>query len=103
MGLATMRKIGLLLSLLVIVFLAAVFVYSNPDVIAVDIGFVRFEEVSMSVAFAVCFAVGWLFGLLSAGIAVIRIVSERRQLRRNLRLAEAEVSSLRSLPLHDAN
>ena len=103
MGLATMRKIGLLLSLLVIVLLASVFTYSNPDTIAVDIGFVRLEEVSMSVAFAVCFAVGWLFGLLSAGIALIRIVSERRQLRRNLRLAEAEVSSLRSLPLHDAN
>ena len=103
MGLATMRKIGLLLSLLVIVFLAAVFVYSNPDTIAVDVGFVRLEEVSMSVAFAVCFAVGWLFGLFSAGIAVMRVISERRQLRRNLRLAEAEVTSLRSLPLHDAN
>ena len=103
MGLATMRKIGLLLSLLVIVLLAAVFAYSNPDSIAVDIGFVRLEDVPMSLAFAVCFAVGWLFGLLCAGIAVIRILGERRRLRRNLRLAEAEVSSLRSLPLHDAN
>jgi len=103
MGLATMRKIGLLLSLLVIALLAAVFTYSNPDSIAVDIGFVRLEEVSMPLAFAVCFAVGWLFGLFSAGIAVMRVISERRQLRRNLRLAEAEVTSLRSLPLHDAN
>ena len=103
MGLATMRKIGLLLSLLVIALLAAIFTYSNPDSIAVDIGFVRLEEGSMSIAFAACFAVGWLFGLFSAGIAVMRIVRERRQLRRNLRLAEAEVTSLRSLPLHDAN
>jgi uncharacterized membrane protein YciS (DUF1049 family) len=98
-----MRKIGLLLSLLVIALLAVIFTYSNPDSITVDIGFVRLEEVSMSLAFAVCFAFGWLFGLFSAGIAVMRIVSERRKLRRNLRLAEAEVTSLRSLPLHDAN
>ena len=103
MGLATMRKIGLLVSLVVVALLAAIFTYNNPDSISVDIGFVRFDEVSMSLAFAVCFAAGWLFGLFSVGIAVIRIVSERRQLRRNLRLAEAEVTSLRSLPLHDAN
>lgn len=100
---ATMRKIGLFLSLFVIVLVAAVFAYSNPDSISVDIGFARFEDVSMSLAFVVCFAVGWLFGLLSAGIAVIKMAGERRRLRRDLRLAEAEVSSLRSLPLHDAN
>lgn len=100
---ATIRKIALFLSLLVIALLAAVFAYNNPDNIAVDIGFARFEDVSVSLAFVVCFAVGWAFGLLSAGIAVIRMAGERRRLRRELRLAEAEVSSLRSLPLHDAN
>lgn len=100
---ATVRKIALFLSLLLIVLLSAVFAYNNPQRIPVDIGFTRFEEVSVSLAFAVSFAVGWAVGLLSAGIAVFRMASERRKLRRNLRLAEAEVSSLRSLPLHDAN
>ena len=100
---ATMRKIALLLSLLLIVLITAVFAYNNPENITVDIGFTRFEEVSVSLAFVVSFAVGWLFGLLSAGIAVARMASERRKLRRDLSLAEAEVSTLRSLPLHDAN
>lgn len=100
---ATIRKLALFVSLLLIVLLAAVFAYNNPQSIAVDIAFARFENVSVSLAFIVCFAVGWLFGVLSAGIAVARIASERRQLRKALRLAEAEVSSLRSLPLHDAN
>lgn len=98
-----MRKIALFLSILAIVLITAVFAYNNPENIAVDIGFTRFEEVSVSLAFVVSFAVGWLFGLLSAGIAVFRMASERRKLRRELGLAEAEVSSLRSLPLHDAN
>ena len=100
---ATIRKIALFLSLLIIVLLTAVFAYNNPESISVDIGFTQFENVSVSLAFVVAFAVGWLFGLLSAGIAVIRMASERRRLRRDLRLAEAEVSSLRSLPLHDAH
>lgn len=100
---ATIRKVALFLSLLLIVVVTAVFAYNNPDSISVDIGFTRFENVSVSLAFVVAFAVGWLFGLLSAGIAVARMAGERRRLRRDLRLAEAEVSSLRSLPLHDAN
>ena len=100
---ATVRKIALFLSLFLVVLVAAVFAYNNPDNITVDIGFARFEQVSVSLAFAVAFAIGWFFGLLSAGFAVFRMASERRRLRRELRLAEAEVSSLRSLPLHDAN
>ena len=100
---ATIRKVALFLALFLIVVLTAVFAYNNPYSISVDIGFTRFENVSVSLAFVVSFAIGWVFGLLSAGIAVVRMASERRRLRRDLRLAEAEVSSLRSLPLHDAN
>lgn len=98
-----MRKLALFLTLLLIVLMAAVFAYNNPDTINVDVGFTQFENVSVSLAFVVSFAAGWLVGLLSAGIAVLRMVGERRRLRRDLRLAEAEVSSLRSLPLQDAN
>ena len=100
---ATIRKIFLFILLLLIAFLAAVFAYNNPGNIAVNVVFAQFEEASISLAFITAFAIGWLFGLLSVGIAIVRITNERRRLRRNLRLAEAEVSSLRSLPLHDAN
>ena len=98
-----MRKIGLFFALLLIVLIAAVFAWNNPGTLDVDIAFTRFEDVSVSVAFAVALAVGWLAGLLSAGVALARMAGERRRLRRKLRLAEAEVSSLRNLPLQDAD
>ena len=98
-----MRKIGLFFALLLLVLIAAVFAWNNPGTLDVDIALTRFENVSVPLAFAVAIAVGWLAGLVSAGAAVVRMAGERRQLRRKLRLAEAEVSSLRSLPLQDAD
>ncbi len=83
--------------------IAAVFAYNNPEQIAIDVGFARIEGVPVPVAFVVCLAIGWVFGLASAGFAVLRMSRERRRLRRELKLAEAEVKSLRSLPLHDAD
>jgi uncharacterized membrane protein YciS (DUF1049 family) len=101
--LTTVRKIVLFVSLLLVALLTAVFAYNNPDTVALDIGFTRLEEISIAVAFAVCFGIGWFFGLITAAMALFRMAAERRRLRRDLKLAEAEVSSLRSLPLQDAN
>jgi uncharacterized integral membrane protein len=101
--LATVRKTVLVVSLLLVALLTAVFAYNNPDTVALDVGFTRLEGVSIVVAFAICFAVGWLFGLITAGLALFRMSREKRRLRRDLKLAEAEVSSLRSYPLQDAN
>ncbi len=100
---ATVRKTVLVVSLLLVALLTAVFAYNNPDTVALDVGFTRLEGVSIVVAFAICFAVGWLFGLITAGLALFRMSREKRRLRRDLKLAEAEVSSLRSYPLQDAN
>jgi uncharacterized membrane protein YciS (DUF1049 family) len=58
---------------------------------------------SIPVAFTVTFAIGWLFGLLCTALWAMRLVRERRQLRRSLKLSESEVSSLRNLPLTDAD
>lgn len=100
---AILRKLVFASILILLALLAGIFAYSNPDPIAVDIGFVRLDSVSMSAAFAGAFGLGWLFGLISAGLALLRLAGERRRLRRELQLAEAELSSLRSMPLHDAN
>jgi putative membrane protein len=51
----------------------------------------------------VVFVFGWAFGLLCTSMFIIRLINERRQLRRKLRQSEAEVSSLRNLPLVDAD
>lgn len=99
----TVRKAALVLALLLAVLFAAVFAYNNPEEIAIDVGFARIEGVPVPVAFVACLAVGWIFGLVSAGVALLRMSRERRRLRRELKLAEAEVKSLRSLPLHDAD
>jgi uncharacterized membrane protein YciS (DUF1049 family) len=100
---STLRKIVALSIFLVFVLAAAVFAYGNRDLIAIDIGFVRLENVSMTVAFAVTFACGAIFGLLCAGFALLKTAQEKRGLRKKLRLTEAELSALRSIPLQDAN
>jgi hypothetical protein len=47
--------------------------------------------------------VGWLFGVLCIGFLALKLVNERRVLRRSLKMTESEVSSLRSLPISDAD
>tara|TARA_B100000745_G_scaffold211248_1_gene139943 strand:+ start:949 stop:1164 length:216 start_codon:yes stop_codon:yes gene_type:complete len=68
-----------------------------------DIGFALLEDIPISIAFLVCLTFGWFFGLICAGLMLLQMASDRRRLRRKLRLAETEISSLRSLPLQDAN
>ncbi len=94
----TLRRIAFAIVLLLFMLAAAVFAYSNPQPIAVDIGLMRFEQVSLAIAFAVVFAFGWIFGLLSAGLALWRMAGEKRRLRRDLRYAETEIGALRRLP-----
>ena len=102
-ALVTLRRISFVLSRVAISPSSAVFAFSNPQSFSVDFGFARFEHVSMAGEFAVVFACGWLFGLLSAGLALWRTAGEKRRLRRNLRYAEAELSSVRALPVDDAH
>ena len=78
--------------------LTGVFAYSNPNPVDIDVGVIRFEQVSMAVAFAVVLAVGWLFGLLSAGIALWRSAGEKRRLRQDLKYAEAELRTRQTTP-----
>ncbi len=101
--LATLRRATYFLVLVLLVLVAVLLAYSNPEPVTLDIGITRIENVSMSVALAGAFAVGWLFGLISAGAALLRMMGDRRRLRRDIRFAEAELSSLRGLPLQDAD
>lgn len=100
---ATVRKVFIFLLILVFMGVAAVFAWRNPGSISIDVGFIRLEEVSTTMAFAVAFGLGWIFGLGCASLVLLRMANQRRKLRRRLALAESEVSSLRSLPLQDAN
>jgi uncharacterized integral membrane protein len=101
--LATLRRLTYIVIAVLLALIAAVLAYGNPEPISIDIGFVRFDNVSLTVAFVCVFGLGWLFGLACAGIALLRMAGEKRQLKQELRFAETELGSLRALPLHDAN
>ncbi len=95
---------SLLVSILVLVFigLAAIFSALNPGEIALDFAFFA-TEVEKSLAVLGALALGWVFGIASALFGILRLVAQRRSMRRALRLAEQEVQALRSLPVQDAD
>jgi uncharacterized membrane protein YciS (DUF1049 family) len=97
-----LKKIAVLLVFVVILISMLVFTRLNPGLINVDLAFAAVET-SIPLAFTVTFILGWFFGLLCTVLFVMRLINERRHLRRALRLSEAEVSSLRSLPISDAD
>lgn len=97
-----LKRIGVVLLILIILVAMLVFARLNPGLIRIDLALVTFES-SIPLAFAMAFAAGWLFGLLCTAAFVMRLVNERRQLRKSLKATESEVSSLRNMPLSDAD
>lgn len=101
--LVALRRLAILSIVVIFVLIAAVFAYGNQTPIAIDIGFMRLEGVSLTVALAITFVAGAVFGGLFCGLAMLRHLRERRTLRRDLRRAETELDTLRRLPLTDAD
>ena len=96
------RKFAIVLAIIIIFALMLWFTRINPGTIKLDLAFGTVEP-SVSTAYAMTFVFGWLFGLACTSLFVVRLVNERRRLRKSLRIAESEVSSLRSLPIADAD
>jgi len=97
-----MKRAGLII--LIVILFAVMFTFTalNTGQVELDLGF--FERAyPISMAFAATFVFGILFGMLCMTAFVIRLINERRALRRSLRVSESEVSSLRNLPLSDAD
>ena len=88
--------------ILIIFALMLWFTRINPGMIEIDLAFGSVES-SKSMAFVVTFVLGWIFGLACTAVFIIKLVNERRRLRKALRIADSEVSSLRSLPIADAD
>lgn len=95
------RAVVILIVIAIFVIVAGVFAWLNPGMVDLELAFTK-VQVAKSHAFTVAFALGWLFGILCSLILVLRLLNERRHLRKSVRLAEAEVKNLRSLPLQDA-
>ena len=97
-----LKRAGLII--LVVVLFAAMFTFTalNTGLVELDLGFFQ-RSFPVSMAFAATFVLGILFGMLCMTAFVFRLFNERRNLRRSLRSSESEVSSLRNLPLSDAD
>ena len=97
-----LKRIGIALLIILIFVAMIVFTAGNPGDVTLKI--LHWEStVPVSLAFVAAFAIGWLFGVLCMGLYALKVANERRVLRRSLRMSENEVSSLRSLPLSDAD
>lgn len=97
-----LKRIALVAVLIAVIVAVFAFTSVNSGPIVIDL---LFDSVttSVSVAFVVTFAAGWVFGLLCLGFWALKLINERRVLKRALRASESEVSSLRNLPLTDAD
>ena len=97
-----LKRAGLIV--LIIILFAAMFTFTalNTGQVSLDLGFFE-RSFPISMAFAATFVFGILFGMLCMGAFVFRLYNERRTLRRTLRTSESEISSLRNLPLSDAD
>lgn len=95
---------SVLVSILVLVFvgLAGIFAALNAGRVSLDFAFFAIE-IEKSLAMIGAVVVGWAFGLACALFGILRLLAQRRSLRRALRLAEQEVQALRSLPVPDAD
>lgn len=97
-----LKRVGLAILIILIVVVMATFTANNTGMIDIDLAFTEVHT-SIPLAFTVTFALGWLFGILCLGFFALKLINERRILRRSLRATESEVSSLRNLPLSDAD
>ncbi|GMW05775.1 MAG: hypothetical protein AMXMBFR8_05720 [Nevskiales bacterium] len=96
------RRIVFLILLCVLLVVALAFAALNSGPVTVNLGWIE-TTMQKPLLLAVVFAMGWLFGLLCLGLVMLRLALERRRLRRALRLAEAEVNTLRSVPTANAD
>ena len=97
-----LKKAALVILLIVVFAVMVVFSYLNTGEVEVNLAFVSVTT-SISIAFTITLVAGWLLGVISMGFYTLKLVNERRALRRALRISESEVSSLRSLPIADAD
>ncbi|MGB5719621.1 MAG: LapA family protein [Woeseiaceae bacterium] len=97
-----LKRVGLLVLIIIIAVLMATFTAINTGMVDIDLAFAKFTQ-PLPLVLTVTFAIGWLFGILCMGFFAIKLINERRVLRRSLRLSESEVTSLRGLPLNDAD
>ena len=90
------RRLLLTLAFLVTALCCAALVRANPRWVDVDLAFGSLEA-PLGQALAVAVLVGWACGVVAAAGWTWRAARDRARLQRQLRLAEAEVRTLRAI------
>ena len=97
-----LKRIGYVVLFILVFAVMLTFTSLNPDNVTIYLAFATVQP-TVAVALTLTFVIGWAFGILCASIYVLRLLRERRKLRASLRTSESEVSSLRNLPIADAD
>lgn len=96
------KRFGLVALAVLIFALMVWFTSLNPGNVRIDLAF-GVVEPTLSLALVLAFVLGWVFGLACLAFYVFRLIAERRRLRHKLSDSESELTSLRSLPIVDAD
>jgi len=96
-----MRIVALLL-LLIVVVLGLVFAVLNAHPVELHYYFGTSES-PLSLIVVLAFGVGVLLGIFSSLGIIVRLKRDASRLRKDVKLAEKEVSNLRNLPLRDTH
>ena len=97
-----LKRIGLVVLVIIILVAVVTLTALNSGEVELDLAFFS-GTYKVTTILVVAFIVGTVFGMLCMTAFVFRLINERRTLRRALRMSESEVSSLRNLPLSDAD
>ncbi|MGA8204160.1 MAG: LapA family protein [Woeseiaceae bacterium] len=97
-----LRRAGLIVLVVLLVVIMFTFTALNTGRVDLDLAFVK-GSYPVSLSFAITFVAGIVFGMLCMTSMMLRLLNDRRTLRRQLRLTESEIKSLRNLPLSDAD
>ncbi len=96
-----MKRIGTFLILCLVVFVGVVFAVLNAQPVLLNYYF-GIREMPLSLVFILALIVGSVLGILASISLLIRSRREMQKLRKAAKLAEKEVTNLRSLPIRDA-
>ena len=98
-----MLRTVLLLLLVVLAFLVILtFSWLNPGSITVDVAFAE-VTVLKSLGFTIAIVIGWMMGMLSMLAFILKLANDKRRLRKIARIAQAEASNLKTLPISNAS
>lgn len=93
-------KIFSYLLLLVILILGVSFAILNATPVTINY-YIGQQQIALSLLLVIAFAIGCLMGIIVGAFMYCRLKSQNYKLRNRIKIAEKEISNLRTMPLQD--